>query len=290
MSIDALNVNARLENITIPTLSIYDYMNMESKQISESKLIKVFNVKLDKVENSGSLTEYETELKNIKHAKQVKNTSYKMIALGTACTLEKWDKDIKPYLDRLNYPYEAKEFTDYIPDKDNKGSVKPIQKVKITNNLKRVKTEEPAKIKEVVSNILEYFQLSEEQINGFNEILKLIDTTTSTEEIEKLREGHFLKANSGLYQYNAKLVLNRTEKQLNDVDTYINKLEASINFINWKLKQIRIRKNKAKSVKLDKDFIEYEKDMQFKLKEDKTFSSLYSIAEKYGLNARPKKA
>ena len=48
MSIDILNVNARLENITIPTLSIYDYMNMESKQISESKLIKVFNVKLDK--------------------------------------------------------------------------------------------------------------------------------------------------------------------------------------------------------------------------------------------------
>ena len=261
------------------TLSVYDYMEMKDNVLKEERLIKAFDAKLDKIEGENGLKEYEASLKSMKSAKQIKTTAYKMIALGSKVTTDKWNDDLKPYMDKINYPYETVETTEQKYDKKSE-SLKSVQMIHISNNLKYAFESDLGKIQEISEFILENFELSEEQVTGFNEILSLINTTSP--KTESITEGQFIKVNESLYKFSSKLVLNRLERQLTEIDTQVKKLEMSVNFLNWKLKRIQIRKNVIKSAKLDKEFISYESELQFKLKEGKTFTSL--------LNARPKKA
>ena len=287
-TLEFFNAFEGINKPTITTISIYDYMERTDSILKEERLIKAFDLKLNQLEKENKLATYETDLKNLKNAKQLKTTGYKMIALGSLVTLEKWDKDIKAYLDKINYPYVTKETTEQVYDK-KAGSLKSVQKIHIVNNLKNALETDNGKIQEISEFILEHFELSEEQVTGFNEIISLLNGTEKI-ETNTITDGHFIKANSNLYSYASKVAINRLEKQMTDIDIYIKKLEMSVNFLNWKIKRIQIRKQLAKSGKLDKEFVDFEAELQFKLKEGKTFTNLYNIAEKYGLNARPKKA
>jgi len=263
--------------VSAPVISIEDYMHMSDSVLKEEKLIKAFDLKLNKIESEGKLSEYEETLKKMKSAKQIKINAYKMIALGSGVTKEKWDKTIKPYLLRTNFSFsDSNEFqyTEMVNDPKNKGHLKEITKVKLTNNLvDQLENKLPIV---TIQYILNNYTLDEKTKADFKECME----TMSDKSADEVLSSHVIKANSEMFGEASNANKNRMEETKRHLDNFQKTLEMSVSFISWKLKRIAIRENIKIQNDLDREFIKMEDKIAGKLQKDKKFKSLSDIVAK----------
>jgi len=275
--------NNVVEPIT-ETFSVEDFAEMSDNIIKEERLIKAFDHKLNKMSEE-ELTKYAAILKNMKKAKSIKLTAYKMILNGSPVTKERWDTDIKPYLLKTmngkNFTSEevTEEFTDMVRDPKSPSGWKNVQKIKMLNFVKNIDKNDKQNLRSVIELILATCELDEKTQIDLKECLSQINTV----ECNDILNTNVLIDNKDLFVDFAKANENRIKDRIEVLDCFIKTLEMSINFINWKIKRIAIKKSLAKQNNLESEFFKMEDKIASKLKTDKRFASLTNIYQKYGL-------
>jgi len=275
--------NNVVEPIT-ETFSVEDFAEMSDNNIKEEKLIKAFDNKLNKM-SEAELKTYSEKLKGMKKGKSIKLTAYKMILNGSPVTKERWDDEIKPYLSKTtngkNFISDdvVLEFTDSVKDPKSPSGWKNVQKVKMLNFVKNIDKNDKQNLRATIELILEVCELDEETKESLNGCLSQIDTV----ECNDILNTNVLIDNKDLFVDFAKANENRVKDRIEILDCFIKTLEMSVNFINWKLKRIAIRKSLSKQNNLESEFFKMENKISEKLKTDKKFASLTNIYQKYGL-------
>lgn len=278
------DVNSNVVKQIQETFSVEDFAEMSDNNIKEERLIKAFDHKLNKMSES-ELKTYSETLKNMKKAKSIKLTAYKMILNGSPVTKERWDDEIKPYLSKTtngkNFISEdvTEEFTDMVRDPKSPSGWKNVQKVKMLNFVKNIDKNDKQNLRSVIELILATCELDEKTQIDLEECLSQIDTV----ECNDILNTQVLIDNKDTFVDFGKMNDNRIKDRIEVLDCFIKTLEMSINFINWKLKRIAIRKSLAKQNNLEIDFMKMEEKITAKLQKDKKFASLTNIYQKYGL-------
>ncbi len=282
--IETQTINGNVVEPVAETFSIEDFAEMSDNNIKEERLIKAFDNKLNKM-NDNELKTYSENLKNMKKAKSIKLTAYKMILNGSPVTKDRWTDEIKPYLLKTNNgkvftsDEMITEFTDMVRDPKSPSGWKNVQKIKMTNFVKNVDKDEKENLKSVIELILGTCQLDNKTESDLKDCIAQLDIT----ECNDVLNTEVLVQNKDLFVDFAQLNDNRIKDRIEVLDCFIKTLEMSVNFINWKTKRIAIRKSLSKQNTLESDFIKMEDKIQSKLKTDKKFASLMNIYQKYGL-------
>ena len=275
--------NNVVEPIT-ETFSVEDFAEMSDNVIKEERLIKAFDHKLNKLSET-ELKTYSEKLKGMKKGKSIKLTAYKMILNGSPVTKERWDDEIKPYLSKTtngkNFISEevTEEFTDMVRDPKSPSGWKNVQKIKMLNFVKNIDKNDKQNLRSVIELILATCELDEKTQIDLKECLSQINTV----ECNDILNTNVLIDNKDLFVDFAKANENRIKDRIEVLDCFIKTLEMSINFINWKVKRIAIRKSLSKQTTLETEFFKMEDKIASKLKTDKRFASLTNIYQKYGL-------
>ena len=278
------DVNSNVVEQIQETFSIEDFAEMSDNNIKEERLIKAFDYKLNKMSES-ELKTYSETLKSMKKAKSIKLTAYKMILNGSPVTKERWDDEIKPYLSKTtngkNFISEevTEEFTDMVRDPKSPSGWKNVQKIKMLNFVKNIDKNDKQNLRSVIELILATCKLDEKTQIDLEECFSQIDTV----ECNDILNTQVLIDNKDTFVDFGKMNDNRIKDRIEVLDCFIKTLEMSINFINWKLKRIAIRKSLAKQNNLEIDFMKMEEKITAKLQKDKKFASLTNIYQKYGL-------
>ena len=282
MTAETMNTNLTGSTIAVKPITMSDFELIEDSIEEESRLIESYKVQLTTICAEGKFKLYKETLKTNKRRLTLKKNAYAAIISGRSCTLEYWNDMLFPYLTASNFPLTKEDYEEFpeevrkVDKETNTVSLETVMKVRLTNNLKSAKK---SQLPYIVAYILEHFNLTPELEAGFKEVLE----STKTEKPENIMAGHVIKANSDLFKDGSDKAKNDFNLQLASMEKHYETLSASLSFINWKLFWIKIFESEHNIKKLEAEKIAIAEKIAKRVKEDKKFASLVSVAHKWSL-------
>lgn len=261
-------------------VTMKDFENMTDSNVPESEIIEKYQKQLLQIKIEGNLKSYkEEDLNGMKKALNIKRNAYAAILTGKSVTEDYWNGTLENWFKLRNFKPEIVKKEEQVTVKNPKTKeleIKNIMKVYVTNNLKNAIESPSVNVPIVLNFILNTFELPAKVETDFKTCLDLINS----ENIEDTINGHVFKANSELIKVAGDLC----NEDLNNKNLTYNityeKIRASIDFINWKLKQIKIFETEEKLISSDIKLQEYESKVQKYLKESEKGKSLRNIVAK----------
>lgn len=249
------------------------------KSMSEEVLTEKFNVHITTLYNKGELNNYKEALRTSKNDLNVKRNAYNAMITGKSVKKEYWNDVLEPYFKKIGFKYETEEKYETISTRNSETKeleLKQVLMIRVTNNISSVNKDLTKNIKATLNLIISAFNLESDLETSFKNLL----TSLETEKAEDIKEGHIIKTNSDLYKEANNYVSEIVKNEILTNNSYLLKVQSSIDFINWKLRLIRLYENDLKKAESDLKLDEMNVKIEKRLKTDKTFSNLRDIVKK----------